>query len=66
MVMLRLSANGRFSGWAVFEGEHGGGNNIVYSTSYLLLVLCLRCGSSPFNKQPSFNSPGSLSLQEGP
>lgn len=32
----------------------------------ILLVLCHRWGGSPFKKQPSFNAPGSLSLQEGP
>lgn len=36
MVLLRLTANGRFGGWAVFKGEHGGGSNIFYSTSYLV------------------------------
>lgn len=64
-VLLRLSANGRFGGWAVFKESL-----VEVVTSFIppaiLLVLCHSWGSSPFNKQPSFNSPGSLSLQEGP
>lgn len=32
----------------------------------ILLVLCHRWGNSSFNKKPSINSLGSLSLQEGP
>lgn len=58
--------NWKFGGWAEFEGGHGGGSipyphELSHWPRYFM-----DGGGLPLNKQPSFNPPGSSSLQAGP